>query len=92
MGGWIWATAEDLARNKPVVQSVYRSILRALNTERLPLTLAARETAKVEARYLFNAGAPERSLHNIRELLDISRHALSVLQQGEVPGKQQQQQ
>lgn len=75
--GWIWPTVEDLGRNKAVVQSVYRSILRALNSEKLPLSLAARETAKVEARYIFNAAAAEHSPHNTQELLSIARRSVS---------------
>ncbi|KAI0489221.1 hypothetical protein KFK09_029063 [Dendrobium nobile] len=35
--GLIWATAEDLARNKGKVFSLYRQILRSLNSPDLPL-------------------------------------------------------
>ena len=44
----IWATTEDLDRNKGRVLSLYRQILRTLNSPNLPLNLAARLSKKVE--------------------------------------------
>ncbi|KAL2612984.1 hypothetical protein R1flu_024676 [Riccia fluitans] len=85
--GLLWAAAEDLARSKPAVRSAYRCLLRALNSEKVSLSLAARETKKAEVRYIFELAAAERSVHNIRELLDIARHAASVLQKGKIPGR-----
>ncbi|KAL0441928.1 UNVERIFIED_CONTAM: hypothetical protein Sradi_0131700 [Sesamum radiatum] len=51
--GLIWATAEDMARNRGRVLSLYRQILRSLNSPELPLNLAARLARKAEARAIF---------------------------------------
>lgn len=83
--GIIWATVEDLARNKPAVLSLYRSILRALNSGDLPLTLAARHLKKGEARAIFITASEERSLHNIADLMDAGYYTLSLLQKGQLP-------
>jgi len=83
--GIIWATTEDLARNKPAVLSLYRSILRALNSGDLPLSLAARDVKKGEARAIFMTASEERSLHNIADLMDAGYHTLSLLQKGQLP-------
>ncbi|KAK8934066.1 hypothetical protein KSP39_PZI015336 [Platanthera zijinensis] len=66
--GFIWATAEDLARNKGKVLSVYRQILRSLNSPDLPLTYAARLSRKAEVRAIFIFGSEERSIHNMVNL------------------------
>jgi NAD(P)-dependent dehydrogenase (short-subunit alcohol dehydrogenase family) len=83
--GLIWATAEDLARNRPVVLSLYRQILRALNSPELPLGHAARLAKKAECRAIFIFGAEERSLHNIRDLVEAARHTLGLLNRGRLP-------
>uniref|UniRef100_A0A0E0DIL9 LYR motif containing domain-containing protein n=1 Tax=Oryza meridionalis TaxID=40149 RepID=A0A0E0DIL9_9ORYZ len=84
--GMIWAAAEDLARSRPVVLSLYRRILRALNSPELPpLGHAARLAKKAECRAVFVFGAEERSLHNIRDLLDAARHTLGLLNRGRLP-------
>ncbi|XP_039121560.1 uncharacterized protein LOC120258271 [Dioscorea cayenensis subsp. rotundata] len=83
--GLVWATAEDLARNKPVVLSLYRKILRSLNSPQLPLPLAARLAKKAEARTIFLFGSEERSLHNIADLIDAAQHSLSILKKGRLP-------
>ncbi|CAN6274834.1 unnamed protein product, partial [Urochloa humidicola] len=83
--GLIWATAEDLARNRAVVLSLYRQILRALNSPELPLGHAARLAKKAECRAIFLFGAEERSLHNIRDLVDAARHTLGILNRGRLP-------
>eukprot|EP01018_Ginkgo_biloba_P030674 Gb_05644 [translate_table: standard] len=83
--GLIWATAEDLARNKPAVLSLYRSILRVLNSGELPLTLAARHAKKAEARTIFMTASGERSLHNIADLMDAGHYSLSLLRKGQIP-------
>ena len=46
--GLIQATAEDLARNRGQVLSLYRQILRSINSPKLPLTIAARLAKKAE--------------------------------------------
>ncbi|CAK9182637.1 unnamed protein product [Ilex paraguariensis] len=68
--GLIWATAEDLARNRGRVLSLYRQILRSLNSPDLPLNLAARLSKKAEVRAIFMLAAEEQSLHNIEDLID----------------------
>lgn len=83
--GLIWATAEDLARNRGRVLSLYRQILRSLNSPSLPLNLAARLAKKAEVRVLFMFGAEERSLHNIEDLIDAAEYSLSLLRKGEIP-------
>lgn len=83
--GMIWATAEDMARNRGRVLSLYRQILRSLNSPILPLNLAARLQKKAEARAMFLLGAEERSLHNIEDLIDAAEYTLSLLKKGELP-------
>ncbi|KAL3741086.1 hypothetical protein ACJRO7_022235 [Eucalyptus globulus] len=83
--GLVWATAEDLARNRGQVLSLYRQILRSLNSPSLPLTLAARLSKKAEAKAIFMLAAEERSLHNIEDLMDIGEYSLSLLRKGEIP-------
>ncbi|RZC91207.1 hypothetical protein C5167_027271 [Papaver somniferum] len=83
--GLLWATAEDLARNRGRVLSLYRQILRSLNSPKLPMNLAARLAKKAEARAIFMLGAEEESLHNIEDLIDTGEYALSLLRKGEIP-------
>lgn len=83
--GMIWATAEDLARNRGKVISLYRQILRSLNSPKLELSLAARLAKKAEARAIFMLGAEQRSIHNIEDLIDAAEYALSLLKQGKIP-------
>lgn len=84
MGLW-WATAEELARSKPVVLSLYRNYLRALRTEKLGLSLAAQESKKAHVRELFDMGARELSVHNIRDLIDAAEYTLTLLRNGQIP-------
>ncbi|KEH30695.1 hypothetical protein MTR_4g078485 [Medicago truncatula] len=77
--GLIWATAEDLHRNRGRVLSLYRHILRSLNSPSLPLTFAARLAKKAEVRAMFWVGSDERSLHNIADLIDAAEYSLSFL-------------
>ncbi|KAL3591734.1 hypothetical protein D5086_010374 [Populus alba] len=77
--GLIWATAEDLARNRGRVLSLYRQILRSLNSPSLPLNLAERLAKKAEVRAIFMLGSEETSVHNIEDLFDTAEYALSIL-------------
>lgn len=83
--GLVWATAEDLARNRGRVLSLYRQILRSLNSPDIPLNLAARLAKKAEVRATFLLGSEERSLHNIEDLIDAAEYSLSLLKKGEIP-------
>ncbi|KAG1354346.1 hypothetical protein COCNU_07G004580 [Cocos nucifera] len=83
--GVVWATAEDLARNRGKVLSLYRQILRSLNSPDLPLTPAARLAKKAEVRTIFLFGSEERSLHNIADLIDATEYSLSILKKGCLP-------
>lgn len=83
--GLIWATAEDMARNRARVLSLYRQILRSLNSPNLPLTYIARSAKKAEARAIFVNGAVETSIHNIEELIDAAEYSVSLLKKGEIP-------
>ncbi|KAF7842494.1 uncharacterized protein G2W53_004792 [Senna tora] len=83
--GLIWATAEDLARNRGRVLSLYRQILRSLNSPQLPLSLAARIAKKAEVRAIFLLGSEEHSRHNIEDLFDAAEYSLSLLRKGEIP-------
>ncbi|GAV57272.1 hypothetical protein CFOL_v3_00810, partial [Cephalotus follicularis] len=80
--GLIWATVDDLARNRGRVLSLYRQMLRSLNSPKLPLNLAARLAKKAEVRVIFMLGAEERSLHNIADLIDTAEYSLSLLRKG----------
>ncbi|KAK9114585.1 hypothetical protein Syun_021382 [Stephania yunnanensis] len=83
--GLLWATAEDLAKNRGRVISLYRQILRSLNSPQLDLTLAARLAKKAEARVIFMLGSEERSVHNIADLIDTAEYTISCLKKGEIP-------
>ncbi|KAF9682045.1 hypothetical protein SADUNF_Sadunf05G0067500 [Salix dunnii] len=83
--GLIWATAEDLASNRGRVLSLYRQILRSLNSPSLPLNLAERLAKKAEVRAIFMLGSEETSVHNIEDLFDTAEYALSILKKGEIP-------
>ncbi|XP_065848741.1 uncharacterized protein [Euphorbia lathyris] len=83
--GLIWATAEDLSRNRGHVLSLYRQILRSLNSPKLPLNLAARLAKKAEARTIFMIASEDRSIHNINDLIETAEYALSFLRKGEIP-------
>lgn len=83
--GLVWATAEDLARNRGRVLSLYGQLLRSLSSPILPMTLAARLSKKAEVRAIFMLGSEERSLHNIEDLIDTAEYSLSLLRKGEVP-------
>ena len=83
--GLIWATAEDLARNRGRVLSLYRQLLRSINSPKLPLTFAARLAKKAEVRAIFIVASEETSLHNIDDLIDTAEYALSLLRKGEIP-------
>lgn len=85
MKSLIWATAEDMARNRGRVLSLYRQILRSLNSPKLEMGLAARLSKKAEARAIFMWGSEERSIHNIEDLIDTAEHALSLLKEGKIP-------
>ncbi|XP_050210245.1 uncharacterized protein LOC126660679 [Mercurialis annua] len=83
--GLIWATAEDLRRNRGRVLSLYRQLLRSLNSPDLPLNLAARLAKKAQVRAIFMVASEERSLHNIHDLIDTAHYSLSILRKGEIP-------
>ena len=83
--GLIWATAEDLVRNRGRVLSLYRQILRSINSPKLPLTFAARLAKKAEVRAIFLLASEETSLHNIEDLIDTAEYSLSLLRKGEIP-------
>ncbi|PIA60347.1 hypothetical protein AQUCO_00300091v1 [Aquilegia coerulea] len=83
--GLIWATTEDLGRNRQRVLSLYRQILRSLNSPKLPLNLGARLAKQAEVRTIFMLGSDERSIHNIADLIDTAEYCLSRLKNGEIP-------
>ncbi|KAK2982949.1 hypothetical protein RJ640_006363 [Escallonia rubra] len=83
--GLIWATADDLARNRGRVLSLYRQLLRSLNSPNLPLNLAARLSKKAEVRAIFMLASEDRSLHNVEDLIDAAEYSLSLLRKGEIP-------
>ncbi|XP_031275992.1 uncharacterized protein LOC116134457 [Pistacia vera] len=85
MKGLIWAAAEDMANNRGRVLSLYREILRSLNSPKLDLSLAARLSKKAEARAIFMLGSEERSIHNIEDLIDTAEYALAHLKEGKIP-------
>lgn len=71
--------------NRGRVLSLYRQILRSINSPDLPLTFAARMAKKAEVRAIFMLGSEERSLHNIADLIDAAEYSLSLLKKGEIP-------
>lgn len=83
--GLIWATAEELANNRAKVLSLYRQILRGLNSPELQLGYASRLSKKAEVRSIFIFGAAERSRHNIADLIETADHSISCLKKGRLP-------
>ena len=83
--GVVWATAEDLARNRGKVLSLYRQILRSLNSPDLALNPFARVAKKAEVRTILLFGSEERSLHNIVDLIDAAEYSFSILKKGRLP-------
>ena len=83
--GLIQATAEDLARNRGQILSLYCQILRSINSPKLPLTFAARLAKKAEVCAIFMLASKESSLHNIDGLIDTAEYSLSLLRKGEIP-------
>ncbi|KAL5727728.1 hypothetical protein ACHQM5_000888 [Ranunculus cassubicifolius] len=81
----IWTTAEDLARNRSRVLSLYRQILRCFDSPKLKLNLAQRLAQKAEARFIFMLGSEEKSADNIDLLIDTAEYSLSRLNKGEIP-------
>ena len=81
--GLIQATAEDLARNRGQVLSLYLQILWSINSK-LPLTFAARLAKKAEVHAIFMLDSEETSLHNIDDLIDTAEYSLSLLRKGEI--------
>ncbi|KAK8986070.1 hypothetical protein V6N11_082355 [Hibiscus sabdariffa] len=59
--GLIRATADNLARNRGKVISLYRQILRSLNSSKLEPNLSARLEKQAEARAIFMLGSEEPS-------------------------------
>ncbi|KAL6008203.1 hypothetical protein ACLOJK_033709 [Asimina triloba] len=84
-GGLLWATAEDMAKNRARMLSLYRQLLRSLNSPKIPLTHAARLAKKAELRAIFIFASEERSLDNIAELVDAAEYSLLLLNKGEIP-------
>ena len=82
--GLIQATAEDLARNRGQILSLYCQILRSINSPKLPLTFAARLAKKAEVGAIFMLASEETSLHNIDDLIDTDEYSLSLLRKGEI--------
>ena len=76
--GLIWATAEDLARNRGQVLSLYRQILQSINSPKLPVAFAARLAKKAEVCATFMLASEETSLHNIDDLIDTAEYSLSL--------------
>ncbi|CAK8577027.1 unnamed protein product [Lathyrus sativus] len=57
--GLIWATTEDLNRNRGRVLSLYRQTLRSLNSPLLPLNFASRLAIKAKVDFLLGT-SPEQ--------------------------------
>ncbi|KAF5929914.1 hypothetical protein HYC85_000108 [Camellia sinensis] len=83
--GLILATTVDLARNSERVLSLYRQLLRRLNSPDLQLNLAARLAKKAEVHAIFMLASEERSVHNIEDLIDAAEYSLSLLRKGQMP-------
>ncbi|KAJ4721062.1 Complex 1 LYR protein [Melia azedarach] len=83
MKGLIWATTDSNHRMR--VLSLYRQILRSLNSSKLELSYAARLAKKAEVRTIFMLGSEEQSIHNIQDLIDTAEYALSHLKEGKIP-------
>ncbi|KAK3022956.1 hypothetical protein RJ639_046774 [Escallonia herrerae] len=84
--GLIWAAADDLARNRGRVLSLYCQLLKSLNSPNLPLNLAARLSKKAEVRAIFMLASEDRSLHNIEDLIDAAEYSLSLLRKDSLEG------
>ncbi|KAK2640736.1 hypothetical protein Ddye_022499 [Dipteronia dyeriana] len=84
MKSLLWCAASP-PETRAQVLSLYRQILRSLNSPKLELSLAARLAKKAEARAIFMLGSEEQSLHNIADLIDAAEYSLSLLKEGKIP-------
>lgn len=85
MTSLIWLTAQEAAKNRGKVLSLYRQILRSLNSPKLQLSYASRLAKKAEVKTIFLFGSEEISKHNVADLIHTAEYALSQLKQGKIP-------
>ncbi|CAD5316322.1 unnamed protein product [Arabidopsis thaliana] len=85
MKSLIWLTAEEAAKNRGKVLSLYRQLLRSINSPKLQLSYASRLAKKAEVRTIFLFGSEEISKHNVADLIRTGEYALSQLKQGKIP-------
>ncbi|WZZ68305.1 hypothetical protein YC2023_079675 [Brassica napus] len=85
MTSLLWLTAEEAAKNRGKVLSLYRQLLRSINSQKLQLSYASRLAKKAEIKTIFLFGSEEVSKHNVADLIRTGEYALSQLKQGKIP-------
>ncbi|KAF3518406.1 hypothetical protein DY000_02063215 [Brassica cretica] len=85
MTSLLWLTAEEAAKNRGKVLSLYRQLLRSINSPKLQLSYASRLAKKAEIKTIFLFGSEEVSKHNVADLIRTGEYALSQLKQGKIP-------
>ncbi|CAF2189580.1 unnamed protein product [Brassica rapa subsp. narinosa] len=85
MTSLLWLTAEEAAKNRGKVLSLYRQLLRSVNSPKLQLSYASRLAKKAEIKTIFLFGSEEISKHNVADLIRTGEYALSQLKQGKIP-------
>ncbi|KAG2253576.1 hypothetical protein Bca52824_083712 [Brassica carinata] len=74
MTSLLWLTAEEAAKNRGKVLSLYRQLLRSINSQKLQLSYASRLAKKAEIKTIF-----------LFDLIRTGEYALSQLKQGKIP-------
>nr|VDD01447.1 unnamed protein product [Brassica rapa] len=85
MTSLLWLTAEEAAKNRGKVLSLYRQLLRSVSSPKLQLSYASRLAKKAEIKTIFLFGSEEVSKHNVADLIRTGEYALSQLKQGKIP-------
>ncbi|CAI9092722.1 OLC1v1028043C1 [Oldenlandia corymbosa var. corymbosa] len=83
--GLIWATAEDLARNRGRAVSLYRQILRSLNSPALPLNLAKKAEVRVNVSCWVLKNDPSTTFNTFLMLLSIPYHVCEKVKFPSIP-------
>ncbi|KAL1206965.1 hypothetical protein V5N11_005589 [Cardamine amara subsp. amara] len=83
MTSLIWLTAEEAAKNRGKVLSLYRQLLRSINSPKLQLSYASRLAKKAEVKTIFLFGSEEISKLKPSKLsLSISMATISIFDSG----------
>ncbi|KAG2321976.1 hypothetical protein Bca52824_015189 [Brassica carinata] len=84
MTSLLWLTAEEAAKNRGKVLSLYRQLLRSINSPKLQLSYASRLAKKAEVKTIFLFGS-RRFPNTTLRISYVPVNMLSQLKQGKIP-------